>query len=120
MSAQTIFLGIIALATLTTAVVQIAVLVYAARAVKEAGKAVATFQKSLEPIIASARQVSDDAARITSLAAKQVERVDSIVDGAMGALQAALGLLTRFGRGKGPSGGDGPGGQGGDEGLFIG
>lgn len=115
MSAQTVFLGIIALATLTTAIVQIAVLVYAAKAVREAGKAMQTLQKSIEPIIASARQVSEDAARITSLATKQVERVDSIVDGAMGALKAALGLLTRFGRGKGPSGGGD-----GDEGLFIG
>ena len=117
MSAQTLFLGIIALATLTTAVVQIAVLVYAARAVREAGKAVQTFQKSIEPIIASARQVSDDAAKITSLAAKQVERVDNIVDGAMGALKTALSLLMKFGRGRGPSGGDGGGG---DDGLFIG
>jgi len=115
MSAQTLFLGIIALATLTTAVVQIAVLVYAARAVREAGKAMQTLQKSIEPIINSARQVSDDAAKITSLAAKQVERVDSIVDGAMGALKTALSLLMRFGRGKGPSGGGD-----GDDGLFIG
>lgn len=115
MSAQTLFLGLIALATLTTAIVQIAVLVYAARAVREAGKALQTLQQSIEPILASARQVSDDAARISSLAAKQVERVDSIVDGAMGALKAALGLLGKFGRGKGPSSsGDG------DDGLFIG
>ena len=115
MSAQTLFLGIIALATLTTAIVQIAVLVYAARAVREAGKAIETFQKSLEPIIASARQVSDDAARIASLASRQVERVDSLVDGAMGALKSALGLLTKFGRAKEPSGGGDS-----DDGLFIG
>ena len=115
MSAQTVFLGIIALATLTTAIVQIAVLVYAARAVREAGKAMKEMQRAIEPIITSARQMSEDAARVTSLAAKQVERVDSIVDGAMGALKAALGLLTKFGRGKGPSGGGND-----DEGLFIG
>ena len=115
MSVQTIFLGIIALATLSTAIVQIAVLVYAARAAREAGKAIQTLQRSIEPILASARQVTDDAARISSLAAKQVERVDSIVDGAMGALKVALGLLGKFGRGKGPSAsGDG------DDGLFIG
>jgi uncharacterized protein YoxC len=116
MSAQTLFLGIIALATLTTAIVQIAVLVYAARAAREARKALETFQKSIEPIITSARQVSEDAAKITTLAARQVERVDSIVDGAMGALKTALSLLMRFGRGKGPS----EGGPGGDDGLFIG
>ncbi len=93
MSAEIVFLGIIALATLTMAVVQIAVLVYAARAVKQAGLAMKEMQRSIEPIIASARQMSEDAARITSLASKQVERVDSLVDGAMGALKAALGLL---------------------------
>jgi uncharacterized protein YoxC len=119
MSADTAFLGIIALATLTMAVVQIAVLVYAARAVREAGKAMKEMQRSIEPILASAKQMSDDAARITSLAAKQVERVDSIVDGAMGALKSALGLLTTFGRGKGASG-PGPGGPDEDGGLFIG
>jgi uncharacterized protein YoxC len=115
MSADTAFLGVIAFATLTMAVIQIAVLVYAARAVKEAGKAMREMQRSIEPIISSARQMSEDAARITSLAAKQVERVDSIVDGAMGALKAALGLVAKFGRPKGPSTGPDE-----DEGLFIG
>lgn len=115
MSAQTVFLGVIAVATLTMAIIQIAVLVYAARAVREAGKAMREMQQSIEPIITSARQMSEDAARITSLAAKQVERVDTIVDGAMGALKAALGLLTKFGREKRPSGGADD-----EEGLFIG
>lgn len=117
MSADTLFLGIIALATLTMAFVQIAVLVYAAKAVREAGKAMKEMQRAIEPIISSARQMSEDAARITNLAAKQVERVDSIVDGAMGALKVALGLLGKFGRGKGPSGSSG---NDGDDGLFIG
>jgi uncharacterized protein YoxC len=115
MSADTAFLGIIALATLTMAVIQIAVLVYAARAVKEAGKAMKEMQRTIEPIILSAKQMTDDAARITSLAAKQVERVDSIVDGAMGALKAALGLVAKFGRSRGPSSGPDD-----DGGLFIG
>jgi uncharacterized protein YoxC len=115
MSADTAFLGVIAFATLTMAVIQIAVLVYAARAVKEAGKAMKEMQRSIEPIILSAKQMTDDAARITSLAAKQVERVDSIVDGAMGALKAALGLVAKFGRSKGPSAGPDD-----DDGLFIG
>lgn len=115
MSADTAFLGIIALATLTMAVIQIAVLVYAARAVREAGKAMKEMQRSIEPIILSARQMSDDAARITALAAKQVERVDSLVGGAMGALQTALGLLTKFGRSRGPASGPDD-----DGGHFIG
>ena len=114
MSADTAFLGIIALATFTMAVVQIAVLVYAAKAVREAAKAMKEMQRSIAPIISSARQMSEDAARITSLAARQVERVDTIVDGAMGALKAALGLLGKFGRGKGPAGPDE------EDGLFIG
>ena len=118
MSAQTIFLGIIAFATLTMAVIQIAVLVYATRAARETVKTLQGMQRSIEPIIASARQMSEDAARITSLAAKQVERVDGIIEGAMGALKAALGLLTTFGKNRGSS--DGGDGSGGDEGLFIG
>lgn len=113
MTTETVFLGIIALATLTMAVIQVAVLVYAAKAVREAGKAVQSMQKTIEPIIASARQVSDDAAKITSLAAKQVERVDSLVDGAMTALKAAVALVN-FGKdGKRKSRDD-------DDGLFIG
>lgn len=113
MTTETVFLGIIALATLTMAVIQVAVLVYAAKAVREAGKAVQSMQKTIEPIIASARQVSEDAAKITSLAAKQVERVDSLVDGAMTALKAAVALVN-FGKdGKRKSGDD-------DDGLFIG
>lgn len=115
MTMETFFLGVIAVATLAMALVQILVLIYAARAVKEAGKAVQSMQRAVEPIIASARQVSEDAARITSMAAKQVERVDSLVDGAMTALKAAIALVNFGRRGKG----DTPPGEE-DPGLFIG
>jgi uncharacterized protein YoxC len=118
MTTDTLFLAIIALATLTMAVVQVAVLVYAARGMREAGKAVQQAQQALEPIINSARQVSEDAARITSLAAKQVERVDTLVDAAVTTLKGAMALLNlRRGERKRAEGEDL---DEEDDGLFIG
>jgi hypothetical protein len=120
MTTEAFFLGAIALATVTMAVVQVAVLIYAARGMREAGKAVQQAQQALEPIVNSARQVSEDAARITSLAAKQVERVDVLVDAAVTTLKGAMALLNlRRGDRKRGDGQD-PADEEEDDGLFIG
>jgi hypothetical protein len=110
MSADTVFLGIIALATFVMAAIQIAVLVVAA--------------KKIGPIVANARKVSDDAARVSALAVKQAERVDQFmantaakVDGTLTAVQSAIAGWFAGRRSKGRSKTD-AGDE--EENLFIG
>lgn len=79
MSTETVFLGVIAMATTVMALIQLAAAVYAARAAKEATVAARELRQELGPILANARKATDDAARITALALTQVERVDSFV-----------------------------------------
>lgn len=79
MSTETVFLGLIAMSTTVMAVIQLAVVLYAARAAKDATAAARQLRQELTPILANARQATDDAARLTALALTQVERVDSFV-----------------------------------------
>ncbi len=71
-----VFLGVIALATLATAVIQIAVIVLAGRAMRQVSDAVDRFEQELKPLIGHANAIGRDAARAAALAAGQVERVD--------------------------------------------
>ena len=79
MTLDTTFLGLIALATTLMAVLQVAAAVYAARAAREATRAARDLMRDVAPILANARKVSDDAARVTALALTQVERVDAFI-----------------------------------------
>lgn len=79
MTIDTTFLALIALATMTMAVIQAAAVIYAARAAKEATRTIQRLEGELAPILANARQASEDAARLTALALTQVERVDAFV-----------------------------------------
>lgn len=82
MTLDTGFLGLIALATVTMAVIQVAAIVYASRTVKQATAAMAKLQGDLAPILANARRATEDAARMTTMALVQVERVDAFVTSA--------------------------------------
>ena len=93
MTLDTTFLGLIAIATTVMAVVQIAVVIYATRAAREATRAARDLQRELGPILANARKASDDAARITALALTQVERIDTFVATATARVEESLTTL---------------------------
>jgi hypothetical protein len=71
-----VFLGIIAVATLATAVIQIAVIVIAGRAMRQVSDAVDRFEQDIRPLIGHATAIGRDAARAAALATAQVERAD--------------------------------------------
>jgi hypothetical protein len=79
MSAEVVFLGIIALATLVMAVLQTCVVFFAARMAQQAAKATGDLHRDLQPIIAGVRQVTDDAVRATAIGLAQVQRVDAAI-----------------------------------------
>ena len=137
-----VFLGIIAAAVLVMAVIQVAVIVFAARAARRVGEAVARFEESVLPIVTNLQKVSADAARVSGVAATQAERAEQLltmvrdrVDRMVQLVQEsllrpgreALGLLRAlrdifFSGGRGPNYADSRKRQPGEEedALFIG
>ncbi len=85
-----VFLGIIAFATLVTAVLQVGALVAAARLAMRLEKVVLRVEQEIKPLAAHLDAIGKDASRMTSLAAMQVERVDALFADLIGRLEATL------------------------------
>jgi|CXWL01.1.fsa_nt_gi hypothetical protein len=72
-------LGIIALAVTVMAILQVVVAIMATKAVKRVADAANRFDTDVRPIVLNLQQATADAARATSLAAAQVERIDRVM-----------------------------------------
>jgi hypothetical protein len=75
-----LFLGIIAAAVSLMAIIQVAAIVFAARAARSVGEAVSRLERDVRPIVASLQTMSADAARATTAATAQVERLQQTLD----------------------------------------
>ncbi len=100
-----VFLGVIAIATLALAIVQVGVCVVAGLAVRRVTKLIATVETELRPMIGHVNAIARDASRATALATAQVERADQLfadvaqrVEQALNDVQASLGRPAREGR----------------------
>jgi precorrin-6B methylase 2 len=71
-----LFLGIIAVAVLVMAVIQVAAVVFAMSAARRFGQAADRLERDLRPVVANLQTLTAEAARVTTLAAAQVERAD--------------------------------------------
>ena len=92
-----VFLGLIAIAVVTMAVIQVAAIVFALRAARRVGDAVSRFERTMEPIVANLQTITADATRATSVATAQVERATRMmtdlsrrVDETAAAVQASI------------------------------
>jgi hypothetical protein len=74
-----VFLGLIAVAVIVMAIIQVSVIVVAARAARRMGEAFARLEQDVRPIITNLQALSADAARATAMAAAQVERADQML-----------------------------------------
>ena len=74
-----IFLGVIALATSTMAVVQIGAVMAALRAAREAQQALASVQQEVRPLIARVQTLADEASKTVTLATAQAQKADRLV-----------------------------------------
>jgi hypothetical protein len=74
------FLGVIAVSVLAMAIGQVAAVIIAARAVRRVGERLGDLEHTIRPIVANVQQISDDAARATSIATAQVERAERLMD----------------------------------------
>jgi hypothetical protein len=100
-----VFLGVIAVATLSTAIVQIAVVVVAGRAARRVAEVADQFEQDLRPLIGHLNAIGRDASRAAALATIQVERADKLfadvaarVDETMNSVQASINGPAREGR----------------------
>jgi hypothetical protein len=100
-----LFLGVIALATLVMAVIQVGVIVFALRVAKRVDALTSQVEHEIKPLLANLTEVSQNAVRASSLAAAQVERVDHLtanltqrVDETFTLVQAAIIGPVREGR----------------------
>ena len=100
-----VFLGIIAVATLSIAVTQIVVIVAAGRAARRLTQIADQFERDVKPLFAHLNAIGRDAARAAQLATAQVERADKLfsdaavrVEQTLSAVQATIGGPAREGR----------------------
>lgn len=75
-----VFLGLIALGVLVMAIIQVGVVVFAARTARRVGDAVTRLEADVKPIVSNLQALSADAARATSKAAAQVDRAERLVE----------------------------------------
>lgn len=99
-----IFLGVIAVATLITSILQVGVLVAAGRLAMRLMRLVDRLEREMKPLFGHLDAIGRDAARATSVAAAQVERADGLfadlaqrVESAMDNVQRAAGMPAREG-----------------------
>ena len=74
-----LFLGVIALATLTMAVIQIGAIIAALRLARQAQQVIASVQQDVRPLIARASAIAEEASRTASLATAQAQKLDRLV-----------------------------------------
>ena len=75
---ETVFLGAIATATVVMAVVQVGIIVFAARLARRVDRMVDVMETELKPALDRVNAMGGDMNRATSLAVAQVERADQL------------------------------------------
>lgn len=90
---QALSLNVMAIALVVMAIVQVTVLVVLVVAVKRATGAAQQMQREMRPLMEKAHRITDDAARVTALTLKQVERVDEMITSTVARVDATLGVI---------------------------
>lgn len=74
-----VFLGVIALATLIMAAIQVGAIVAALRLARQAQQVMATMQQDVRPLIARANAIAEEASKTVALATAQAQKIDRVV-----------------------------------------
>jgi hypothetical protein len=100
-----VFLGVIAFATLATAIVQIAVIVAAGRVARRIERLANQLEQDVKPLFGHLNAIGRDAARAAALATAQMERADKLfgdvalrVEHVLNGVQATMDAPAREGR----------------------
>jgi hypothetical protein len=90
---QVLSLEVMAVALVVIAIVQVTALVVLARAARQALEVTQQMQREVRPLLEKAHRIADDAARVTALTLKQVERVDEMITSTSARVDATLGVI---------------------------
>jgi len=100
-----VFLGVIAVATLTMAVVQVGVLMAASRLSRRVDRLVDQVEHELKPALGHLNAIGRDVSRAVAVGAVQVERADRLLidfakmlDETMASIQAGVAVPVREGK----------------------
>ncbi len=100
-----VFLGIIAVATLVMAIMQVGAILVVGRAARRVDRLANQVETEIKPLVANLTEVSQNAVRASALAATQVERADRLfadvserVDETFTLVQGAIVTPIREGR----------------------
>jgi len=100
-----VFLGVIALATLTTAIMQVGLLIAAGRLISRLSHLIDHVERELAPVFVHVNAIAKDASRAAAVATAQVERIDALITDmgqragqALNAFQVGLGVPAKEGR----------------------
>ncbi len=74
-----IFLGVIALATLIMALIQVGAIVFVARLGRQMQQLATTVQQDIRPLIARANAIAEEASKTAALATAQAQKIDRLV-----------------------------------------
>jgi hypothetical protein len=88
-----VYLAVMAVALAIIAVVQIGVIIVAIRLGKQIGATVEEIRREVRPLVEKAHRISDDAARATSLAVAQIEKVNHLLTNTSTRVSETLGLV---------------------------
>lgn len=90
---NTLFLGLIAAATVVMAVVQIGVIVVLVRLAKQVNEVSQRVEREIGPLAERLTRVADNLQQATALASVQVERVDRLLSSATRRAEETMGLI---------------------------
>lgn len=75
---STVFLGVIAVAVTVMAAIQVGIVVYGGRLARRVDALTTQVEREIKPLLAHLTTIGEEAARASTLAAAQVERVDRL------------------------------------------
>jgi hypothetical protein len=88
-----VWLGVMAIALVVMAAIQVGLIVMGLRLVRQMSATIDGVRRDVKPLIDKAHVIADEAARATTLATMQVERVDQLLSSTTARVDEAVGLL---------------------------
>ena len=88
-----IWLGVIAVSIAVMALIQIGLIVVSLRVARQLSATAEDIRKEIKPLVDKVHRIADDAARATSLASVQIERVDQILSTTSARVDEGLNIL---------------------------
>jgi hypothetical protein len=89
----TVFLGVMAVSLAVMAIIQVALIVAGISAIRKLGAVAEELRREVAPLIDKVNRIADDANRVTSLAALQLERVDQFMAATTTRVDQTLGVV---------------------------